>query len=1663
MARGIIGTVLAVCVLLTPLVAAPEPRVRIDPQPPASWENVQGTVRASATATRINTMPKVDGTLDEPFWATCAAIETFSSQVNLPEEAKKWVTTRVAFDQNALYIGAKLVKPGGSLRMTVAQDGGRIWSDDCFEIYLGAPGSDFFYQIDVNGLGVHWAGASKGDVNWAPALKTAAKVNEKDWTVEISIPWSDLGVKEPGKVSLPFELRYLTASGASCSAWAAGNRNLTDFGTLRTVAGPAAADMIRFTRFSLPGRLPVGRTDRAVEVEAQNPSTQPRQAVARLVNSDNSQVVAQEIVVVPAKGTQTIALPLTLAAREEKKLALHVKDAQGDLRSLALRRVAAMAPLSVSLHRERAWTDDAKLSADVLVGVPATQGERLQIELWDDMHRIERAECPLGGHAFALSVDLTGLPPGKYRLRSAAQRETLISEVTLPSGTALPERQTIPLRIQWPDGPKADGDHLLYAGVSFPAGMLHDTERVRVVDNAGREVPSQSEVLARWSPNGSIKWIGLRFPGRQGTEYAAEVGAGMKRAVVPAAPVKVEETADALRVNTGAAQFELPKIGPLISRAAIGGKPAIESKGGCLIVSDQNGRMADETLGKADEAPMLEVAGPVAAIVRREGLLRTAQGERLGKYVVRLTFSAGSPFIFVQHTFVNTENTNQTQYSDIALRLRPAFAGPLKMTFGNDERTSVQLDSAAGDGAYMFQSLYKHHLQPKCEYSIGQRRGAKGEWTRVAGGEVAGDWAAVSGPGAGLAVSIAHMAQMFPKEIEVGPEGLTAHLWSSRSGRNLDYRAPAISEYFGTDWFERLYPGGLKGFNATYTDAAGSARTHDLLVQLLPADAAPAQVASVARLASTPVLAIQDPAWLRDSNAMGPLHPRDPQNFPQIESYIQKYFALVDKRADTTGDYGFLDYGNGPHTYGGGPRLEGRPRFYRYYEMDYQWRTVLWQLYARSGDRAIYDYALRYNRHLNDFLFSWWSSKNKPLGAMLTTGDGEVPLYWRSRATFWGSQGINLNNAFYHFYLSGDRRVLDGARAYGDYMAANFDPLTLPNAVAGANHNPYECLVDLYGATWDERFGTLLRACRERMVDLDTGSGLVNQAYYGAWYKPHIRVWVHFKDYLVTGSELARKASEKWFAQMLMYEPINGPGYQNYDGIFMNYAWQLTGDPRYASWAAERIARVEYAWRDSVGKLNDLNQTDGGHLLTFLGSAPFALDLISRAKDQLQPWPLMPAGADVYFVKEREDSARLALRCRATPELFLTRAYEKLNEEMRAGFHSGPVEINLRPYYFDSTLEGGTVPNYAEVRLPKDAFAGEYRLSGAASVLETNAKKIVLVAPEGVLLPVVTSRAPAWHFQLPRGKKGALYANKPVTLEWAGNKMDVPAGEWQALSGGEADVLCALRPTESTFVRFQGDIPPVLAQGDPARFFLPKAAPAAMALAELEDRKATFVSGLSGKEGDKGFLLNPGRTLELPRGKTLEQAGRFERLDAKHGTLEFWLKPQWTTGLLPPGARKQIIRSNAWQLAYENGAFVYFGQAAVMVYPYQHQMLFNRVVLEQGRWYHIALCWDFDPARKMWVSELYVNGRPSGTDQGRPGVGLTRCGANDKQFTNLDVAAPSGPLVLAGEADAVIDEVRLSAVPRYPKPFAPVDPKPFELDKDTLLLMHLNGDQTVEP
>jgi hypothetical protein len=1274
------------------------------------------------------------------------------------------------------------------------------------------------------------------------------------------------------------------------------------------------------------------------------------------------------------------------------------------------------------------------------------------------------------------------------------------------SAGPLSAAQSIPIHVTPPPGVAADALVPMYVGLPLPATPT--AQSARLLDEAGGEVPLQAELLATWTKGGAARWVGLHFAGRTGGKYRVEFGDTPRPPAAPPQPLFIAENAHGITVDTGAAKFLMPKTGPLFSRMMLGSRPVLQGRDGegCLLVADQHGTQADETRGDVSEAPRVEVRGPLFAVVCRDGLLRTADGRRLGAYRVRLEFYAGIAAVKVQHTFINTESSNSVQYSDIGLRIRPLTvpSAPREAAFDTPDGFAAALP--AGESLSLLQSVFRHHGQKESRFDVSKRT-PQSDWASIATGEEAGDWGAVTGDGVGIAMTIPHLARTFPKELEIGPDGFTAHLWSSRGGRMLDYRVASLVDYWGRKWIDDAYPDGAAAMRKIVTEAMSTARTHDVWIDLFDAPegvATPAgrqRAAELGRSRSTPPLAVVDGRWLRSTEALGAVPAVDERRFPRIEHFLREFFReYVAGQADGWGDYGFLDYGCGPHNYGN-PRADVRKDFpklqRRYANHEYNYRTSVWMHYARTGDRAVFDYAAALNRHIADFKFSWFDSPNRTRGAMLGgKGSEENPFYWAGddhakdpSGMLGGHQGKDLENLLFQFYLTGDRHALDAVNHFGEVYLAKWDPTVLPNVGASSNnHMPLGFGAILYRHTWDERFREKAAQARARVIDVNTTTGLVDGAYYGAIEKWNTRLWATVKDYEAFGDPVTKQALKQACEFMILSPPRSDSGYQDHSGLYAWYGWRLTGDVRFARWMNERLERLAYEYLDPQGKLRYVSPVNGlafgGATSTFnvTESLIYGMALVAEAEADTarvasvrRPWIALSSNlpghpeTEIWFVKDSHRRQRFDLLVDHGWDMENRKPVVSVPTQLwitNRGNRVGPVEIFERPGYYE-TGDPGLSSGWARLTLPADVVGGEYRLLKVPAVLEHDAKKLVLVARDGVALSGTRDKPPTWYFQVPAGKQGTIYVNKPATVVGPdGAKRSVSAEQPLSLRGGPRDAMYALHTNSLTFVRFGGEIPAVLAQDDPELYFIPSTDVLPSEFTP-PPRNELFAVGLGDTPENRGLYLTDDRRLTIPLGTAA--GGRV--VDYRRGTIEFWVQPAWTTGGRSVPAGETSVQNlwigggGFWRLFYTDFAgdapdvqtmsslrFAAPGKPAP-------QDLRNITPFRAGRWHHVAVCWDTTP--RGWISETYIDGSPSlGVSRLKTGLGrYNETAYKTKPDTRWTVVDPSGKeLTFYGGIEGIVDEIRISNIPRYPEPFDPLAPRPFEADANTTLLLHLDGD-----
>ena len=163
----------------------------------------------TARAVRIDTPPRIDGVLDEPFWADIPPVTGFRQRDPVDgAPASERTEVRIAYDEDALYFGFMFFdSEPDRIRRDVLHRGGRIDKDDRVIIGLdtyfdrrngyifevGAPGTQDDALFADESL-------DRPDWNWDGVFTTETTVNEDGWVLEMEIPFTTIrfaDVEEP--------------------------------------------------------------------------------------------------------------------------------------------------------------------------------------------------------------------------------------------------------------------------------------------------------------------------------------------------------------------------------------------------------------------------------------------------------------------------------------------------------------------------------------------------------------------------------------------------------------------------------------------------------------------------------------------------------------------------------------------------------------------------------------------------------------------------------------------------------------------------------------------------------------------------------------------------------------------------------------------------------------------------------------------------------------------------------------------------------------------------------------------------------------------------------------------------------------------------------------------------------------------------------------------------------------------------------------------------------------------------------------------------------------------------------------------------------------------------------------------------------------------------
>jgi len=1254
----------------------------------------------------------------------------------------------------------------------------------------------------------------------------------------------------------------------------------------------------------------------------------------------------------------------------------------------------------------------------------------------------------------------------------------------------------IPVEIDLPEGVDAIASWPVTFGAPFPPGALWDVARLRLVDAQGRELPAQCEAAGLWAAEGAVKWV--RFDALVSSKDGCRIEAVPATAgSQPARAVTVTRRGDDVVVDTGAAVYTLGPGPSPIKEVRVNDRVVAASQGARgLYVVDQKGAVASAS---ADgEEVRIEAAGPVAACVRFEGFYRRQDGSPAARHVTRLEFFAGQPFARATHTFTITNDTNEVWFKDIGWELAVAPGPAPKACFGvsrDDWRKSTTQPLSAGQVVAMLQDTHYRHGHGVNHFSV-DRLDAAGAATPVLEGEECGDWAALSGSEAGLMASCRETARQHPKEFVVAPDRLDLKLHSSRAGEELDFRMEALVKRWDLQtWHEKstsesrrvpIVERALKN----ESNAVGWSRTSFLAFAPLAPEAPVETAARLSYLNSAQVYAHTDPKWVCASGAVDPIHPLDPERFPDAERAIDAAFRFWEKRIGQWGDYGFVDYFNGPHlSYRGNYVVQKR-----YSKAMYTLKADMWRLYARSGDRKIRTFIENVARTFMDVDVAQWDGDGRikglfhwPPGSDLKPSTpANLPMPWAGSAAFSYSSTTNMNLVAWDCYLTGNRRAADVMFDYADGVKRRWTP-----GGAARDGRPlmvFRALVQTYAFTWDPVVRALAEATTDQFYDPQCELALTKNRPYSSTYKTQVDVRGIEDGWNILGGrryhEMRMKMAQRWWGALLGSWPHF---YCNPQGCAGSLLHRATGRAHIPQALATQLRYSASAYDP------DKDHTfgcEGAASCTFVFEGlPYAMATLVRSGCDRTPTASWIGYEDfgypssVVVWKDAEEAVDLQFRTAGRGE---TVSGDVITSCPKLELVNAASRYGLDLYRLSEDSVGAVT-----LRLPKDGPEGAYRITSPSNGLHIcyadSRAPLVVYAPRYWRPAPEQKPAVRYYFKLPEDvKDGQIFFEGSARLFGPGGSPwpdDEPQHGWVTLPEDRPG-LWSFLPVENELVGSR-NIPPFFAAESASSYFEPEIPWERQPAAEFERPPAeqAFAPGAIEAEGNQAVHLTGKRNFQLKGGPPHPSGDGLRFIPFKQGTIEYWMKPNWHTCDLRPKGNKALIympagepgKSQQWSLwhyvkprsrnSYHDflfshvlyGWFLTDGLAKLTTLR-----RYRRTVFEPGKWTHVAWVWgkedNITPGNPPYhtkvrddvlISRVFINGK-QGSNTGYRWYG------NDPAY--MPTALEVGRYYASANLDALVDELRVSDVQRYAADFEPSRKTEFELDEHTRALFHFNGD-----
>ena len=156
--------------------------------------------RKEITITRTSTAPKIDGILDDEVWKNAPIAKNFvqkDPENGKAEDPNFRTEVKIIYDDTGMYIGAKMYDPEPSKISKELTERDNISNDDFFDVLINGYNDkqqslEFLILPTGVQLDAKLTNDYGEDFNWSAVWYSAAKIDNKGWTVEMKIPYSEL-------------------------------------------------------------------------------------------------------------------------------------------------------------------------------------------------------------------------------------------------------------------------------------------------------------------------------------------------------------------------------------------------------------------------------------------------------------------------------------------------------------------------------------------------------------------------------------------------------------------------------------------------------------------------------------------------------------------------------------------------------------------------------------------------------------------------------------------------------------------------------------------------------------------------------------------------------------------------------------------------------------------------------------------------------------------------------------------------------------------------------------------------------------------------------------------------------------------------------------------------------------------------------------------------------------------------------------------------------------------------------------------------------------------------------------------------------------------------------------------------------------------------------